>query len=487
MLRSGFNTGTINRQAGPGGSSPPVIWEIHQRVEDDLEIQLAATATGYRLDIVLKGRALEQANRASPDKYRQGDHIRLATYDQATETLETHPMSLALGSSHLLEPKYNKIRSIKFEGVGNLHDGFGSLSMDQLTMPSGFVRDIFAGFGLLYELRSIVDELERLGGFTELVLTEYFESSIQGTVAHIRYAAFDEWRRTFNRAHNKAVTFEHGAKLTYLGARLESELGLSVPPWAKGDPSHLAEEVLLALQVPGRPAPVEAATAVVRDARSSACAPREQASELLALNREIELLTLEQLIERLETHIAGRHREAFWQKFLSDNPFIIRLAFGLPVAVFGEQVAMGGVKFDGSGGKIADYLVHAGSFGNMAIIEIKTPDTGLLNLRHYRGGVYAPSKEIAGAVTQILDQRFNLHLEINNRKAAARQHDVFTYAMQGVVIAGRDLDDPDQRKSFELFRNGLKDITVITFSELLLKLKALHSFLVADEDGSAAA
>jgi hypothetical protein len=55
--------------------------------------------------------------------------------------------------------------------------------------------------------------------------------------------------------------------------------------------------------------------------------------------------------------------------------------------------------------------------------------------------------------------------------------------MQGLVIAGRDLDDRDHRKSFELFRNGLKDVTVITFSELLQKLKALHAFLTADPEG----
>lgn len=89
---------------------------------------------------------------------------------------------------------------------------------------------------------------------------------------------------------------------------------------------------------------------------------------------------------------------------------------------------------------------------------------------------------MAGAVTQILDQRYQLQMEINNRKAASGQHDVFTYAIQGLVIAGRDLDDSDHRKSFELFRNGLKDVTIITFSELLHKLKALHAFLTEGEE-----
>lgn len=71
-------------------------------------------------------------------------------------------------------------------------------------------------------------------------------------------------------------------------------------------------------------------------------------------------------------------------------------------------------------------------------------------------------------------------MEINNKKAASGQYDIFTYALQGLVIAGRDIDHADQRKSFELFRNGLKDVMVIKFTELLMKLKALHAFLTKD-------
>lgn len=105
-----------------------------------------------------------------------------------------------------------------------------------------------------------------------------------------------------------------------------------------------------------------------------------------------------------------------------------------------------------------------------------------MRAKAYRGGVHAPDAEIAGAVSQVLDQRYQLQMEINNKKAASGQHDVFSYAIQGLVIAGRDIEDADQRKSFEIFRNNLKDVTVITFSELLMKLKALHAFLTKDAE-----
>ncbi|HUZ95538.1 MAG TPA: hypothetical protein VMU57_11550, partial [Edaphobacter sp.] len=37
----------------------------------------------------------------------------------------------------------------------------------------------------------------------------------------------------------------------------------------------------------------------------------------------------------------------------------------------------------------------------------------------------------------------------------------------------------DQQKSFELFRGNSKDITIVTFDELLAKLKQIHEFLAS--------
>lgn len=477
-----YSSGTINiTTPTPAPASLGLQVSAH-RLEDDLVIEVTSTATGYDMEIVLRGRAHAAAVAANLTANFQAGHRQLlARYDSAADTMETHPTTLTVGSPYFLHPKYEVLQTVKFEGHGNLDDGFGNFDIEVLTMPPGFVKDIFAGFGATYDMRFIIDELERTGGFTELVLSEYLHSSVSGTTAHIVYGTFDKWRRAINRSHRRAVLFGNSAKRDYLRTALATELSLAAQPSPTGlNPADLADAMLSALSLPGRQPPVAAATDVVRAVRQNRSGLKAREAELLALNREIELLTLEELIARLEEHMAKKHNEAFWQKFLSDNPFIIRLAFGLPIAIFGEQVAVGGVKFNGTGGKIADYLLRAGAYGNMAIIEIKRPDSKLVAAKPYRGGVFAPDKEIAGAVNQVLDQRYQLQMEINNKKAASGQFDIFTYALQGLVIAGRDIDDSDQRKSFELFRNGLKDVTVITFSELLMKLKALHAFLTKD-------
>ena len=246
-------------------------------------------------------------------------------------------------------------------------------------------------------------------------------------------------------------------------------------------PADLAAALMGSLGLKGHKRQLGAATAAVRTVRQSlkSLADAEQ-TELLGLNREIELLTLEELMVRLEEHIAKRHPERFWQSFFKENPFILRLAFGLPVVLFGDQVAVGGTRFDGSGGKFADFVLKAGSFGNLAILEIKTPQTDLIAKKAYRGDVYAPTSELTGAVNQVLDQRYRLQLSINEQQIASNSFDVYGYAMQCLVIAGRDPGDEASRKSLELFRNGLKDVLVVTFDELLSKLKALHIFLSSD-------
>jgi hypothetical protein len=145
--------------------------------------------------------------------------------------------------------------------------------------------------------------------------------------------------------------------------------------------------------------------------------------------------------------------------------------------MIGGQVSVGGRKFSGSGDKISDFAVKAAASGNLALIEIKVPETPLLETRAYRSDLYAPAREISGAVNQVLDQRYQLQKSITVLKDTSGIWEVESYAVQGLVIAGRTPTGRAQLKSFELFRNGLKSVMVITFDELLSKLEQLLEVL----------
>lgn len=104
MLTPKYSSGTIDITTNFSAGSPQ-IWAVAKRVEDDLAIVLTSTATGYALDIKLVGRALAAATKANPGMSLQAAPFSLASYDQATDTLESHPTTLAVGSDYFLHPK----------------------------------------------------------------------------------------------------------------------------------------------------------------------------------------------------------------------------------------------------------------------------------------------------------------------------------------------------------------------------------------------
>jgi Domain of unknown function (DUF4263) len=110
------------------------------------------------------------------------------------------------------------------------------------------------------------------------------------------------------------------------------------------------------------------------------------------------------------------------------------------------------------------------------LIEIKAARTKLLG-RQYRGGVFPPSAELTGCLTQVLDQRHRLQAELSTKKVNSRRYDLEAYAVRCIVIIGKTPEEIEQKKSLELFRNNLHDTLVITFDELLEKLRHLHKFL----------
>jgi hypothetical protein len=204
---------------------------------------------------------------------------------------------------------------------------------------------------------------------------------------------------------------------------------------------------------------------------------KEQPGEIIKLKNELELVSLKQLIDKFEAMLMKNLKEGYWQKLFNENPFILTMAFGYPIIKINDQASVGGRKISGSGDKIVDFLVKNTESNNTALFEIKTPSTKLLNKVQYRDGVFVPSAELAGAVNQILDQKYKFEKSIVGLKDASKMYDLESYSVHGVLVIGVSLTEPDKIKSFEFFRGNSKNISIITFDEVLVKLKQLHSFL----------
>ena len=169
--------------------------------------------------------------------------------------------------------------------------------------------------------------------------------------------------------------------------------------------------------------------------------------------------------------------EEFWQKKLEENAFVLSQVFSSPVVIVKGKAYVGGKGIENTGGNVLDYLCANELTRNALLIEIKTPLTPLLGSL-YRGDVHNVSTELAGAVMQVSNSKDALLKNCHALKAnSASKFEAFNPPC--VVVAGNtgELTDTLRLKSFELFRNGLKDVSIITYDELFAKIRHIVDLL----------
>jgi hypothetical protein len=172
--------------------------------------------------------------------------------------------------------------------------------------------------------------------------------------------------------------------------------------------------------------------------------------------------------------------EEFWQTELLKNSFLLSQLFAYPVVVIKGKAYVGGKSFENVGGNIVDFLCKNELSNNAVLIEIKTPATPLLG-KKYRN-VYTASDDLNGGIVQVLNYANSITKDyqslISSEPKAFEAFEAFK--PRCVVIIGncqRELDSPDKRKSFELFRGGLKDVEILTYDELFGKVRRFVSLL----------
>jgi hypothetical protein len=164
--------------------------------------------------------------------------------------------------------------------------------------------------------------------------------------------------------------------------------------------------------------------------------------------------------------------EEFWQAALSKHSFVLSQLFAAPTILIEEKPYVGGKEVGNVGGSLADFLLQNSLTESVTVIEIKRPDTPLVG-EEYRQRIFAPSAELAGAVAQAQRHRDLLVKQFN--ALTEGKADFWPYDPLAVIILGDTaaIHGEDQRRSFELFRRGLKDIQVVTFDEVFGQARAL--------------
>ena len=85
--------------------------------------------------------------------------------------------------------------------------------------------------------------------------------------------------------------------------------------------------------------------------------------------------------------------------------------------------------------------------------------------------VFSTSKELTGAINQILDQKDTLQKDYHS---VTKSSGVESFNPICIVLAGQISSlGKNHIKSFELFRNNSKDAVIVTYDELLKRIETI--------------
>lgn len=404
--------------------------------------------------------------------------------------LTIYPINTLGDRSDFLKPKYGQIERITLDDTDIISEiGWDATSTPEdvrdvlENLPSTFIKDYAYGLGLAKPYRFIIDAVESLSDCTEIVITGTHATGPDPNGNGIFYIStqdFEQARVELNKIDRHAQSAVRAVKWTAAHNIMAERLG--VPKQDPRTGRHPYRKLFTAVAEGKQELSEDDQNAVIGALTSHAADIAEAQPEKLAkLRGDIELVTLEALITRYEGMLGKNLAEGRWQDFFNENPFILNMAFGYPVIKVRGQASVGGRKLSGDGEKITDFLVKNSLTNNTAIFEIKTPQTPILKKTPFRDGVYTPSADLSGSINQALDQKYQFQKQIAQIKDNTRLYDIESYAVHCCLVIGKTPDGDDRKKSFELFRRNSKDVEIVTFDELLEKLKQLSAFLRAAE------
>lgn len=185
--------------------------------------------------------------------------------------------------------------------------------------------------------------------------------------------------------------------------------------------------------------------------------------------------------------------ESDWQDFFENNTWIF--GYGLRYQILRNvqnQPDYGGRNINGTGGQRGDFLTATEAETKFTcLVEIKKPNSTLIQRTAYRNGVWGASSELSGAISQVQVncaqwEIYGARTE-QNRECLA---EINTVSPKGIVIIGNtsELDDWDKRNSFEHFRREIHNPEIVTYDELYERAKyivegqASQGFAEIDDD-----
>ncbi|HDO06102.1 MAG TPA: DUF4263 domain-containing protein [Bacteroidetes bacterium] len=180
--------------------------------------------------------------------------------------------------------------------------------------------------------------------------------------------------------------------------------------------------------------------------------------------------------------------EGLWQSYFEKNPWIF--GYGLGYIFLSslddkklEQVVQG-YSVNNHGKRVDALMKTKGIISNLCFVEIKTHATNLLDSRPYRSGCWAPSKELAGAISQVQGtvasaiDSLSSKISLEDAEGNPTGEEVFNYQPKSYLVIGSMQEfsteegvNKDKLRSFELLRKNTVNPEILTFDELYERAK----------------
>lgn len=183
------------------------------------------------------------------------------------------------------------------------------------------------------------------------------------------------------------------------------------------------------------------------------------------LKAKAQIESLRGLAADLEREIPREHPEAWWQTYIKSN--ILLLQQGYITAIEKLNTTIGDTRFP-------DFLLVTHD-NYLDVMEIKKPNTPILRADTSRGNFYFDS-EIAKAVIQTENYIDNITKQQDTIRAYLKdKHGLEIRAVRprGIIVAGdsRTFKTPKEGIDFRLLSQGIKNLTLLTYDELLTRLQ----------------
>ena len=198
---------------------------------------------------------------------------------------------------------------------------------------------------------------------------------------------------------------------------------------------------------------------------------------LRSLNVAVGLENLKHALRTWRSNIKNPTEE-FWQQVLTEHAFVLEQVFSWPTMIVKGKAYVGGKSVLNTGGNLVDFLMKNRLTSNVALVEIKTPETKLLS-RLYRDGVYNVSEDLGGGVMQVMNYKYSLERDFHSL-AGHLPSNLEAFEPRCVLIIGMIAElrrDRAKLRSLELYRSFSRAVCVITFDELFDKTQHLVSVL----------